>query len=861
VPLPSPALVPSSALTPGGAPANLANLAWPVVGVEVDFAPGGPPSGPSLTTRSINSPALRLGVREIGIDRGRQYELDQVQAGTLTVVVRDPAETLNPDNPASPFLNGGGVITPYRPVWVWAMWPTQPGSGNIINTGVPFLNGVYGTYDPSFETTAGMWASVSFDTTVALSATQHSHGAKSLKVQQAFVGAGDGVNNRFPTIPGLTYTISAYVYPTLGCSVTLQVTDGAGVTRSAVTAVQNTWTRLSVTWNSVDTLEVVTVYSTVVGASTYYVDATQLEFGPSATTFTTTGPVLYPLYTGYIERFPTTYELAGTRAVRPLTAVDALAVLARTEITQSYTAMITEDAPVLRLPYAGTAPPALALTATGGIILPGDQAAGPGGDISWAGDTFPDGTPAVVISQQVQDPVTTPYAAQNTTLDIPHNNTYPINAGGEAPSGVTMEWWARPTNGSMHIALFGCNITGNYVFPFNDASNIFFGLVSAQNGLVFWVQDSGWFYTFPAAPSGTFTADGTNWPDGQWHYYAITLYPEIGDPTVYDVGLQVDQWERYVGTGNPSRIIGANQLTSSVTTAYGEPQSTVSLANIAVYPADIGATARALHYQRGAGYPGELSGARVTRILNTYWQGSSTVAAGYLAMAPDHTYHGRAVLEVLQEIQDSERGLIYVNRAGVPVFEDRSSRYTTDTPIWCLGENPAGASPVEYPYTAYAPDLDPTYVFSQANLSRPGNSDYPPVVNTTTLALYGQRVMSQEVQCQTDFDLDQAGIYYTHRYGSARTRLGTVTLDPAANPALWPVVLGLEISQRHTVARRVSGVTVRGDYYLEHISHRINADAGTWTVDLQLSPVFVPHSWVLGDSTRGVLGSTTVPIY
>jgi hypothetical protein len=126
----------------------------------------------------------------------------------------------------------------------------------------------------------------------------------------------------------------------------------------------------------------------------------------------------------------------------------------------------------------------------------------------------------------------------------------------------------------------------------------------------------------------------------------------------------------------------------------------------------------------------------------------------------------------------------------------------------------------------------------------------------------GQRILSQQVQVNNDFDLTQASAFYLKRYGAPVVRVETLTLNPAANPALWPVVLSLEISQRITVIRRTSpGLTTNTDYYIEQINHKIDAESSTWTVDLQCSPVFNNSGWVLGDSTYGVLGSTTIPIY
>ena len=201
----------------------------------------------------------------------------------------------------------------------------------------------------------------------------------------------------------------------------------------------------------------------------------------------------------------------------------------------------------------------------------------------------------------------------------------------------------------------------------------------------------------------------------------------------------------------------------------------------------------------------------------------------------------------------------YAAKDGTVVFEDRSSRYTQgQTSMGTFGESTATG---EYPYSAFEDDTDPTYTFSQANLTRPGNGNFAPIINAATAAKYGQRTLTQTVQCLLDFDLTQAGIFYTNRYANPVKRIAVMTLNPAANPTLWPVVLGLELSQRWTVTRRNAGVTASRDYYIERISHRGDSDNFTWLVDVQMSPVFNTSAWVLGDATYGVLGTTTTPVY
>lgn len=831
----------------------LANPVWPVTGVEVDFTLG-PPNFPSIARKSINAAYRRLMVRKFNTQRGRQYELDHCNAGTLQLDVVDPGELLNPDNPASPFNTGGNQVTPYRANWVWAMYPTQPGSGNIINPGVN------NSYDASFEASLGLWAAAGGTTTLAQSAAQHFVGTKSMQVSQSAAGVGFGAVNTFRTAPGLTYTFSVYVMATAGCSVTMQIVDALGVTRSASTAAQNVWTRLSVTWNTVDTLEPVTVFGTGVTTPIFFVDATMLEFGASASAFTLTGPVLYPVITSYVERWPTSYDSAGFRALRPLEAVDGLAILAQTEINQSYEATIRADNPSVYMPFNNSKP-----ATSGGALSTGSETAAitsstvrgnpayfvpSTGSISWAGDSQPDGTAAVVFSQQNEFTPPAPGGGQQgTVMDIYGALT------ADTVGGFTVEFWARPVVGQAVVGgLYSAAPGLNTSYPTFTVELVVQGQTSS--GLVYVYNESAasQFGHVLGAPGGP------QFPDNKWHYFANTI--KAGSWK-----LMLDTTESGSVTVTSVGNIGWNYL-SHVTadTVFGDPQAQLAYGRWAFYPSDITFARRLAHYQRGIGYFGEISGARVTRLLSQYWLGSTDVAAGFLAMASDFTYDpppttvgaakstARMVLDVLQEIQDSERGLVYVSNDGFVTFEDRSSRYLNQTALQVFGE-------FELPYEDYRTDHDPTYVFSQANLTRPDNTDFAPIINAATQTKYGQRILPQEVQCTTDFDLTQAGVYYTNRYAAPKTRITHLTLNPAANPALWAPALSLEISQRVTVKRRSGSLTTSNDYYVEQINHKVDVEAGEWVIELQLSPVFVPTAWVLGDATYGVLGTTSVPIY
>lgn len=846
----------------------LANPYWPAMGFEVDFQTG-PPHVPGATRVSIDAVYRRLAVRKWDTGRGRQYELDQTQAGIFNATVYDPLEQLNPDNTASPYNAGSNDITPYRCTQVWAVWPNQPGSGNLINTTVNV------NYDPSFElnpgSLLGLWTIAGGTTTRAQSGVQHFSGTKSLLVTQSAAGTGFGVVNSFPTSPTLTYTFSAYVFPTSG-AVTLQVADAAGTVHTSATAsTLNVWTRLSVTWNSVDTLEPITVYGTGVSTPTFFLDATMLEYGASVNTFATTGPTFYPIYTGYVEQYPTQYTMSGMLAIRPLVAVDALAILARTTISQNYETTIAADQPTIYIPWSNKAQAvaggalgsdALAHTNSTFVIngVPGNPKylLSPSGSIAWTGDQQPDGTDALVISQQNANTPPIPGGSnQDTSVDI-------INSlmSFDTVNGGMIEGWVKSVAGQMAVGVCFAAAAGLDTNATSFSGGVpLIGFVTNGGALTWQYDPTGSnFYQFT---TGIYP-DSVN---GQWHYMAITV---AGG----SMSLNLDGVDSGAITVVSASRIGFTYICHiSANCGLGDPQSQVSFGRWAFYNHDPGSAARLAHYNRGAGYINEVSGNRVARLLAAYWGGAFAAAAGYSLMAPDFNYDTtattsggdgtqRVMLDVLQEIQETERGLVFAATSGSVWFRDRTSNYFAgQTALWVFGENPTGASPTEYPYSSYEAVVDPTYTFSQANLTRPNNSTFAPVINTTTQAKYGQRILSQQVQCNLDFDLWQVAIFYLNRYATPKTRISKLTLNPSSNPALWPVALSLELQQRVTVRRRNASLTISGDYYIEQINHRVDSDSGDWTVDLQLSPVFVPTAWVLGDSTYGVLGTSTVPVY
>lgn len=835
---------------------------YPLMVISTDFTQG-PPNVPGASAVSLLPDTAGVGVpacRGWSTTRGGQYELDVVQAGTASLDVVDAAEWLNPVNTSSPWNSGANSLLPYRCMQIGAWWnaSTKDTTGNLLNSG----NKVYlsqTAYDPSFESGTSAVFVQSGAPTFATSTAQHFVGAQSLAC--TFNGATDAVALGVVGVAARQQTLSLYVFVPASHTATVTWSNYTTVVGSTIgTATSSTtgaWQRLTVTGVPAGPVTLLQVSCSTAYPATVYVDALQLELGGAASAWTASGPKYSAVYTGYIERYPQQWDSQGFRGLKPLEAVDALSVLSRTIIRQSYAATVLADGPAVFVPYDDEAFPQTVLRPTGGQPYVGYQAIGSqSASVSFGGDTFLDGSKAVTLSQQNADPLVFSDNTQVTRLGTRYGSL------AMDPQGFTFEMWVRWTAGQTWYGAGSLGLGESTTDPtIHDGPINTFGIRTFTNKMGFYYRD----------PSGTFQVNSTAlvtsgpyFADSSWHHFLL-------------VGVGSNAWRgyrdgiltsgTYVSTPTPMKI---DNIYEYVNTYYGDLISTASFANAALYGFALSGTQVAAHYQRGIGYLGEKSGTRALRLLTQYWSTNVVTDTGVTSMAADFSYSGRGMLDVLQEIADTENGLVWADAAGVVHQDSRETRYTAATSAtsqFTFGEN-SGAG--ELPYEELEYDYDPTYVYSEADLTAGGSGNQlPAIVNTTSQTAYGQRILSKTLQMQNDWDVNQAGLFYVGRYAKpagapgtgAPPRISKMTLDPAANPALFAAVLAMDVGMRITVKRRTSAVTISGDYYVEQINHDASGDASSWKTEVQLSPVFVSQAWVLGDATKGVLGSTTVCVY
>ena len=798
------------------------------------------------------------------LTRGRQYELDQNQGSQPSLVFLDKDEYLNPTNPLSPYSPN---VLPYRQILCQAMWPNG-GTGNLLNTGYgtnPQLATTAG-YDPSFESyTTGAtvaWIAAVGATSPVIGTTTPHAGTKDLTWTVASSSTVQGVKLVIPCIPGRQYTASGYIRQSSASTQQIQVLNPSGSTLATGTSTTSTgaYVRLSVTFTAAQptqTLRFATTGTAVAG--TVLLDDIQHEPGSSASTFTTSGPVIYGLFRGYVERWPSAWDHAGFLGRAEVTCVDAFAALNLISLDTEYRNAVLAKDPYytwfLAEPQGATSF-AESSGNTGPSLIPVVSKYGPGTDIA-AGTQI-----AIAGDPNTSGVKFTPTAPQN---GLSNTGTI-VGAGTSTGTAFSFPATAPTTSLTATLAVWVQLSTATApntiqqivkIVTFTQAGGAqqAIGLVMLASGAA---QAELW-----GSAGGSVLINGGTLNDNKPHLVIGTWsLASAGNTTVT---LYIDGTQVATSTVATSTIgmvnLALGQLTVggqfNLSTVTQEQQGTI--AHVALWNRVLSASEIADLVNAGKGYSGETSGTRITRYLAQGWTGLTSIDAGQSVMGASALSLGTMVLAACQDVTATENGNFWVDADGNTTFAARTRRYLATTSQYTFGENSAGG---EFPYEGdISFDFDPTLVYGVVEID---NADgfTATAVNAASELGYFPRAYQRNVNVLHDSEATDAANYLLNQHAQPHQRVSAITLDPAGTPALWPVVLGIEVGTRVTARRRAkaantgAGLTLSGDFFVEQISHGgIDMEAGTWTTTLYLSPVDLMQVGLFDDTTFGRLAT------
>lgn len=811
------------------------------------FDPAAVPTWSDLTAR----------VRSIGsAGRGRQYELDRNQNGTMDVTWYNADEALNPANTGSPYYPN---VQPYRQILARAMYPNG-GTGNLLNL---LYNGTDPTFDSYPDSTAApLWLLRIGVTFPSLTAGLPFQGTECVIYAVAAGAVVQGTAWAVPCIPGRQYTSSAYIRnDTAANTQRISVIGGVNGTSTATTGA---YVRLTVTFTATQPSHIIQLATVgAVTAGNVRLDALQHEPGAVATAFTTTGPLIRNIWTrGYVEQWPTEWDpdSAGFEGVSSTPCVGPFAILQNADLHTEIRGAIMAKAPryywTLQEP-AGSTVFAETSGNNGPPLLRVDSPVGPG--------TFAAATQMNVVGDVGGQGVhTAPTPGQETFLNVPFSclqcgYTGPQLVGPSSAPGASVTNWSS----SMAFMMLrpAAAINGSRFVRFTDFSNNapvqLAGTVGSQlfAGLV-----------------GAVVADV--WADNRPHLYVVvtTLTAPSATTTLYVDGAQVATLTSGAGfpVGFTFPSLAVN-IGGAVTYTFNQAWQDQTISHVAYWnralsgaeASDLGAAA--------LGYTGESESQRIGRFLTLGgYTGPTSLGFGATVMGPSTVTEGASVLASGQQASDSAFGNFYESADGV-AYSSRFVRYLTTTSAYTFGENIAGG---EYPYQGDIRYVaDPQLVLNIADVTRSGGI-IAHAEDTTGVSQkkFGKKNFTRTIDIASDSETQDAATWVVANRKTPLQRLSQLTFSPATvtnlpfgDGTLWPMLLTLEIGTRVTVRRRPkaanagAGITMSGDFFVEKIDHNgIDFETGDWLVTLQLSPVNVAQPWILQDSVYGQLDVTTV---
>lgn len=778
--------------------------------------------------------------------RGRTYELGRIEAGTCTLRVDNTDSTFDPNNTSGAYYPN---LLPFRPIHINCAYPL---TGNLLNdTNLAPLGSnnqriSVGANDGNFELgTISNWYGAGFGVN---SSSYSGNWCMSI----SYLG---GVSLDVATVAGKQVTISFYYQHTgATTSATFTVYDGgylpAGANALGTISMPNNtgaWIRKSITVTPSSPHLRLSIQPSLTGTALTKIDNVQIEFGATASAYTSTGPTVYNLFNGFIERYPRSYQ-APNRSEAEIIATDAIASMSQLKMQSFYQALVLSDvSPALYYyPMSDNVGSTVAANNSAFNQLPltsqtlnaytsnitfGDTTAQTG--VLGGGTT---GVTTYTLGGSSGFTLQGTYLANTAIQDISFSsgNTY------------TFSFWVKASATSFPNYFLTVNYFGD------DSSNS-----QASNLFGVGVNGTGKIMAFARSASAGEQqfASATTITANQWYFVSLAVTYSGGSN--YNLDLTVNTTTTTNTWSNGASNISVQNIYLG---GYGNALFTAgtSFAHLTIHRGTITPT----NYYAVGAYAqitnSSLPEQTGTRFANTmrYLSGFGNIptysdlgVSQMLEFSPTDAQ----LVEYIQTIADTEGGEWYIDGEGYVTFKDRRSRLTKLTPKTIFGDG-AGEIPFEGSETVFA--YDPTYVFNDIVVTRV-NGVVSNAQDQNSLTDYFPRSYQRTLYNLSDSEAVDAAYFLLSRYKDPQVRPEKIILTPARNPAVWATALGVEIGDLVRVnTRPLGGVNISVDCFVERVEHSYDGQSGDWITTITLSPQF-RYYWNLSTVSLVVNASTT----
>ena len=250
-------------------------------------------------------------------------------------------------------------------------------------------------------------------------------------------------------------------------------------------------------------------------------------------------------------------------------------------------------------------------------------------------------------------------------------------------------------------------------------------------------------------------------------------------------------------------------------------------------------------------YSSQKSGARVAAVLadaSVEWPFGSVVDTGSATLQGDAVTAEDNALQYLQLVESTEPGDLFVARDGKLTFYDRAKVFPSATaPV--LTDSGSG---IEYSQirVTYGSEL----LYTQAELTRKGDSTVVQANDLSAQDLYGIRVLSSEgLLSNSVADLGELAIYYVGQYSQPEYRFEQVeVILSQLSVTDQNTLLGLDLGSVCKVVFTPNGVGSPIEKYAKVISIAHNSNTLEHRMSIGLGTL-AANSFVLDDVGFGIL--------
>ena len=262
----------------------------------------------------------------------------------------------------------------------------------------------------------------------------------------------------------------------------------------------------------------------------------------------------------------------------------------------------------------------------------------------------------------------------------------------------------------------------------------------------------------------------------------------------------------------------------------------------------------------GAIYPLELSGARVTRVLDAAsWSSSArSISAGQSNIIA-YTFGDIDFVDPLSHLQNvstSELGQFFIDAAGNATFRDRLSGISP-APLGTFTDQPS-VDTGDIGYADLKKSLDKDLIYNDWRGTRSGGSIVQEALDSISITKYAQRAQSRTPLLPTDAETLMQMQSLLNAYKEPTIRVSEITVTPGNSIAAWLQVLTRDLGDMITARAHPpgGGIPFVQDSLIQQIDFSVDKDPATTKVVYSLLQANPTSYLILDDFTSGTLDST-----